>query len=94
MKFRKINPGGVRREDGVSIQIKHHDYLEYRNQVGVANVSVDYDPETREINVYASQVTDWETQSKTEKIPAPIREQMAHDLKDGLALLKGKFVVK
>ncbi len=93
MHFIKVNPGGVRREDGVSIQVKHHDYLEYRNQVGMVKISVDYDPETREINVYASQVTDWETLNGSETIPFTERAQIVLDLKDGLALLKGKFVV-
>jgi hypothetical protein len=93
MRFQKINAGGVVRADGVSIQIKHHDYLEYKNSTGLAKVSMDYDPETREINVYGSQVDVWETQNGMENIPLPVREKITLDLKEGLTLLTGKFVV-
>ena len=93
MHFQKINAGGVVRSDGVSIQIKHHDYLDYKNSTGVAKVSMDYDPATREINVYGSQADLWETKNGMEAVPMPVREKMTLDLKEGLALLTGKFVV-
>ena len=94
MHFQKINAGGVRRDDGVSIQIKHHDFLEYRNDNGSTTISMDYDPETREINVYASQVIAWETQNGAENITASAQEKMIADLQDGLKLLKGKFICR
>ena len=93
MHFQKINEGGVSRVDGVLIQIKHHDYLEYGNGDGIAAVSLDFDPKSREITVYASQVNVWKTQNGMEEIPETVREQIVVDLKGGLTLLKGKFVV-
>ena len=71
----------------------HHDHLEYRSHAGVATISVDYGSDTEESNVYASQTTNWEAQNGKEAIPVPLQEKMTADLKNGLALLKGKFVV-
>jgi hypothetical protein len=93
MEFRKVNEGGVRREDGVTIQIKHPEFLEYCDGDAVARVSVGYEPATRQITVYASEVDSWETSAGAAQMPQSRRDQLVTDLKEGLKLLKGNFVV-
>lgn len=94
MKYQKINEGGVSREDGISFQIKHPDYIEYYEQDNVAIVTMDYDPTTRAITVYASNVNKWKTSSGITEMPQDKKQQLINTLEEGLVLLKGKFVVK
>ena len=93
MKFKKINELKVNGPDGSWIQIKNHDYLEYGSDIGVVQITVGYDPAKREIVVYASEAKTRETPSGTEDIPASEHQVIVDDLKEGLALLKGKFIV-
>lgn len=93
MQFTKINEGGVRRDDGITIQIRHPEFLEYRDGDALARVPVDYDPDTRQIAVYATEVDAWETSAGAAQMPESRREQMVRDLTEGLKLLKGNFVV-
>lgn len=93
MQFKKVNKGGVSRDDGVSIQITHPEYLEYRDGDCSVNISMDYDPATRKITVYASQVDTWKVSQVTVSMPQSCQLQMIKDLEEGLALLNGNFVV-
>lgn len=93
MKFQKINEGSVQRDDGVSFQIMHPDYLEYRDSDHVAIVSMDYDPRTRQITVYASSVDKWNTANEIVPMSDTEKMQLVKDLTEGLFLLNRKFVV-
>lgn len=93
MKFLKINEGGARSDTGIVVQIKHADYLEYSDGGRAVDVSIGYDPSTREISVYASEITHWSRPHRSAAISDAERDEIANNLKEALGLLKGKFVV-
>ena len=94
MEFYKINEGGVRRDDGVNIQIKHHDYLLYQIGDRSIEVSMGYEPSAREIYVYASEVQGWDSPNDSDSFTEADRKIFIDNLKQGLGLLKGNFVLK
>ena len=93
MKFYKVNEGGARRDDGVVVQIKHADYLEYREGDLAVDVSIGYDPATRQIHVYVSDVTHWSRPNPSIPILDDKKREIALNLEEALGLLKGKFIV-
>lgn len=93
MRYKKINELTVQGSDGSSIQIRHHDYLEYRSNEGVVQVTVGYEPTRMQILVYASEANTRETSSGTKDISVSDHQAIIDNLKEGLALLKGTFVV-
>jgi len=93
MEFQKINEGAVVGENGISIQIKHPEFLEYSDGDNIAVVSIDYDPISKQIEVYASHVDTWKTLSGVEPMSEAKRQQLVEHLTEGLVLLKGKFLI-
>ncbi|WP_085717715.1 hypothetical protein [Pseudomonas sp. B28(2017)] len=93
MKFYKLNEGGAKRDDGVVVQIKHPDYLEYTEGDLSVDVSIGYDPSTRQIFVYASELTNWSRPTSVVPISDVKKQEIAQNLKEALGALKGKFVV-
>lgn len=94
MGFCKVNEGGVEHDDGVSIQIKHHDYLLYQRGGRRIEISMGYAPSAREIYVYASEVKSWASPHGSELLSESEKIMLENDLKQGLGLLKGNFVLK
>jgi hypothetical protein len=93
MSFRKINEGGAEGPDGVVVQIKGPEILEYRWGDRVALIGVDYDPTKKLSTVQGSDVKYWEGAGTSALIPADVRQKIAQDLLCAVALLKGNFVV-
>lgn len=93
MNFRKINEGGVQRDDGVTVQIKHADYLEYREGDRAVDISIGYDPRTRQIFVYASEIDGWSRPDPAVGITADKKKEIVNNLKEALGCLKGHFVI-
>jgi len=93
MNFRKINEGGAQRDDGVIVQIKHADYLEYREGDRAVDISIGYDPRTRQISVYASEIDGWSRPDPTVGIAEDKKKEILDNLKEALSCLKGNFVV-
>lgn len=52
MQFQKVNEGGAERADGISVQIKHPEYLEYRAGEKMVEVTLDFEQAARRANVY------------------------------------------
>lgn len=92
MSFHKVNEGGARSDAGVVVQIKHPEYLEYRDGQLSVDVSIGYDPAARKIYVYASELTHWK-EPPSEPITEAQRQEVADNLKEALGLLKGTYVV-
>ena len=93
MSFHKVNEGGARSDTGVVIQIKHPDYLEYRDGLRSVDVSVGYDPVARKIYVYASELTNCKAPDSAPPITDTEKQTIMSNLREALKLLKGKFVV-
>lgn len=93
MSFHKINEGGARSDAGVVVQIKHPEYLEYRDGQYSVDVSIGYDPVARKIYVYASELTHWKGLDSVAPITKAQKQVIASNLQDALSLLKGTFVV-
>lgn len=93
MRFYKLNEGGAQRDDGIVVQIKHADYLEYSEGDLAVDVSIGYDPSTRQIFVYASELTHWSRPAPTVPISDVKKREIARNLEEALSLLKGAFVV-
>ena len=93
MKFYKVNEGGVHSDNGIIVQIKHADYLEYKEDDSSVDVSIGYDPSTRQIHVYASAVTHWSRPNSSVLISDAKKVEIAQNLTEALGLLKGKYVV-
>jgi hypothetical protein len=94
MIFTKINEGGVVGNGGVVIQVKHPDYLEYREGEWVADVSIGYDPSSKKIHVYASQLDFWKKNKNVKPMSESKKVEIAKNLKNALVLLKGNYVVE
>ncbi len=93
MSFYKVNEGGARNDAGVVIQIKHPEYLEYRDSRHFVDVSVGYDPLARKIYVYASGLTHWKGPDSAMPITAEQKQEIVSNLQEALSLLTGTFVV-
>lgn len=93
MRFEKVNEGGAERADGVSVQIKHPEYLEYRAGSKMLEVTVDFNKTNRQINVYASSAGAW-TSPAGQALTADEKAKLRRDLEEALALLPGSFVVR
>jgi len=93
MRFYKINEGGAGRDDGIVVQIKHADYLEYREGELAVDLSIGYDRLTRQIYVYASDATHWSRPDPSVVITATKKFEIIKNLEEALALLKGNYVV-
>ena len=79
--LRKINKGGVLSSEGWSIQVTHPEILEYRISNTVIVVNLDYDPNTRTVNVYA-------TEAQSDQCP-----NLKNHIQSAVSLLKGSFRV-
>lgn len=93
MNFRKINEGGAQRDDGVTVQIKHADYLEYREGGRAVDISIGYDPRMRQVFVYASEIDSWNRPDPTVGITEDQKKEIVDNLKEALSCLKGNFIV-
>lgn len=93
MSFYKLNEGGVSNDEGVLIQIKHPEYLEYRDGIFFVNVSIGYDPKERKIYVYASDLTHWVDPDSQATISEAKRRDICNNLIEGLGLLTGNYVI-
>lgn len=93
MSFQKVNEGGARNDSGVVIQIKHPEYLEYRDGHRSVDVSIGYDPAVRKIYVYASDLTHWKDSDSAMQMTEAQRQEVVSNLKEALNLLKGAYVV-
>lgn len=93
MSFHKVNEGGARSDAGVVVQIKHPEYLEYRDGQRSVDVSIGYDPSARKIYVYASELTNWKEPDSTMPITEVQKQVIVSNLQEALSLLKGTFVV-
>lgn len=93
MSFQKVNEGGARNDAGVVIQIKHPEYLEYRDGHRSVDVSIGYDPAARKIYVYASDLTHWKEPDSAIQMTNAQKQEVASNLKEALGLLKGTYVV-
>ncbi len=94
MKFYKINAGGVARDDGIEIQIKHADYLEYCDGEKSTEISIGFDPATKQIFVYGTEVENWSKPIQGMKISSVEKAAILENLSEGLLLLNGKFIVQ
>jgi hypothetical protein len=92
MNFYKINKGGACNNKGVTVQIKHPEYLEYRDNSRSVDVSIGYDPIARKIYVYASDLTNW-NEPPSLVINDIDRKEIIKNLEEALSLLKGNYVV-
>lgn len=93
MSFHKVNEGGACSDAGVVVQIKHPEYLEYSDGQHSVDVSIGYDPLTRKIYVYASELMNWKKPDSTMPITEAQKQVIASNLQEALSLLKGTFVV-
>ena len=93
MGFYKLNEGGVSNDEGVLIQIKHPDYLEYRDGIFSVYVSIGYDPKERKIYVYARDLTHWINPDSQASISEATRRDICNNLTEGLGLLTGNYVI-
>ena len=78
--LRKINEGLVESADGWSARVKR-EALEYQEGGEIAVINIGYDPSSREITVYASEIAH------------PRKDYVIANVKRAVMLFTGKWVV-
>lgn len=92
-KFKRINAGGVIRNDDVMIQITGPNTLEYKENNNLIILDLGYDPIKKIVYVYVSDVSVWDYADKLNIITESEKKKIIENLKEGLSLLSGKFEV-
>jgi len=94
MTFYKVNEGGVRSSSGIEVQMKHPDYLEYRDGGRSTYISIGYEPASKAVYIYASELSHWQRPDPKLPVSDREREEIRRNLQEGLTLLKGTYVVR
>jgi len=93
MPFRKITEGRVTSDNGVSIQIKSYDYLEYSDNGKALDISLGFDPASRTTHIYVSDLKNWNATDQPLTINEADLKQIKNNLEEAFRLLTGKFLI-